>query len=65
MKALATLPILIALLLAACGTTRPETQEDRDALAMDVTAAIASFRKNDPGLKGWFGEAHGLIRSLP
>ena len=59
MKALAILPVLLALLLAACGTTRPETQEDRDALSKDVTAAIASFTKNDPGLKGWFSEAHG------
>ncbi len=59
MKALAILPILLALLIAACGTTRPETQEDRDALSKDVVAAIASFEKNDAGLKGWFKEAHG------
>jgi lipid-binding SYLF domain-containing protein len=59
MPRIAILAGLIALFVAACGSTRPQTEDERSALTKDVEATKARFEENDPGLKGWFRDAHG------
>ena len=44
---------------AACGSTRPETPDERDTKTREVEATIARFKQNDPGLKGWIRDAYG------
>lgn len=55
LKALLTIALVG---LAACGSTAPETQTDRDVLHADVQGAIKRFKQGDPGLQGWFDKAY-------
>jgi len=51
---------LVAMIaLAACGSTKPQTEDETKAREMEASAVITRFQDADPGMKGWFSEAHG------
>jgi lipid-binding SYLF domain-containing protein len=52
---------IASLLVAGCGSTRPEDQSERDTLNRDTEAAIIAFKTADKGLTKWFDEAHGYV----
>lgn len=54
-----TIWALAALLVMGCGSTRPATESDREALDLAVEASIARFQDKDAGLREWFEKAHG------
>ena len=51
--------LLMALVLIGCGSTKPAAESDRNTLDSDCQATIKKFQETDPGMKGWFSEAHG------
>ncbi|MHC4548681.1 MAG: lipid-binding SYLF domain-containing protein [Planctomycetota bacterium] len=50
-----------ALALAACGSTQPETDSDKDAFARETEAAIVRLKGADAGLRRWFEDAYGYV----
>ncbi|MHC4933606.1 MAG: YSC84-related protein [Planctomycetota bacterium] len=50
-----------SLLVAGCGSTRPEEQTKRDTLNRETEAAITAFKAADKGLTKWFEEAYGYV----
>lgn len=45
--------------LAACGSTTPRTDSDKEIMAKDVEVAKLELQKTDPSIKKWFDTAQG------
>jgi lipid-binding SYLF domain-containing protein len=45
--------------VAACGSTKPESQQKSDTLDADCAAAITRFKSRDSTIAQWFEKAHG------
>jgi lipid-binding SYLF domain-containing protein len=52
---------LCGLLVAACGSTKPESDADAKALNTECEAAKGTLLKEDPSIGKWFDTAHGHV----
>jgi len=53
--------LALTVLLAACGSTKPESKPKADTLNADCQAAIVKFESSDSNLKRWFNTAQGYV----
>jgi lipid-binding SYLF domain-containing protein len=57
MRTAITLALLAA--LVGCGSTKPESESDAQALNSECDTAMAKLKTEDPSLVKWFDTAHG------
>ena len=55
------LALLAAAILGACGSTKPESEQNSDTLNADCNAAITRFKNRDSSIAKWFDKAHGYV----
>lgn len=56
-----TIALLFVSALAACGSTKPESEGDAQALNTECETAITSVKGADPSLGKWFETAQGYV----
>lgn len=56
-----TIALALIFALAACGSTKPESDADADTLNAECDAAKTTILNVDPSIVKWFDTAHGYV----